>query len=36
VQPVVAIDEHRFEGPGPVTRRTAMGAVARIRADLAS
>jgi branched-chain amino acid aminotransferase len=36
VQPVVAIDEHRFEGPGPVTQRTGAAAVARIRAELAS
>jgi branched-chain amino acid aminotransferase len=36
VQPVVAIDEHRFEGPGTVTQRTAAAAVARIRAELAS
>ena len=36
VQPVVAIDGHRFDGPGPVTRRTAEAAVARIRAELAS
>jgi branched-chain amino acid aminotransferase len=36
VQPVVAINEHRFEGPGPVTRRTAEAAVARIQAELAS
>jgi branched-chain amino acid aminotransferase len=36
VQPVVEIDEHRFKGPGPVTRRTAAGALARIRAELAS
>jgi branched-chain amino acid aminotransferase len=36
VQPVVAIDEHRLEGPGPVSRRTAAAATARIRAELAS
>jgi branched-chain amino acid aminotransferase len=36
VQPVVAIDEHRFDGPGPATRRAAAAAVARIRADLRS
>jgi branched-chain amino acid aminotransferase len=36
VQPVIAIDEHRFEGPGPVTERTRAAAVARIRAELAS
>lgn len=36
VQPVVGVDEHRFEGPGPVTRRTAEAAVARIQAELAS
>jgi branched-chain amino acid aminotransferase len=36
VQPVVAIDDHRFEGPGPVTRRTGEATVARIRAELAS
>jgi branched-chain amino acid aminotransferase len=36
VQPVVAIDDHRLDGPGPVTRRTADAAVARIRAELAS
>jgi branched-chain amino acid aminotransferase len=36
VQPVVAVDEHRFEGPGPVSQRTAMAAAARIRAELAS
>ncbi len=36
VQPVVAVDEHTFEGPGPVTRRTQAAVVARIRAELAS
>jgi branched-chain amino acid aminotransferase len=36
VQPVVLIDEHRFDGPGPVTERTRAAAVARIRAELAS
>ena len=36
VQPVVAVDEHTFAGPGPVTRRTASAAVARIRAELRS
>jgi branched-chain amino acid aminotransferase len=36
VQPVVAVDEHRLEGPGPVSRRTAAAATARIRAELAS
>jgi len=36
VQPVVAVDEHIFAGPGPVTRRTATAAVARIRAELQS
>jgi branched-chain amino acid aminotransferase len=36
VQPVVAVDEHTFAGPGPVTRRTGEAAVARIRAELAS
>ena len=36
VQPVVAIDDQRFEGPGPITQRTADAAVARIRAELAS
>lgn len=34
VQPVVAIDEHTFAGPGPVTQRTAAAAVGRIRAEL--
>jgi branched-chain amino acid aminotransferase len=36
VQPVVAVDEHTFKGPGPVTVRTAAAAVARIRAELSS
>jgi branched-chain amino acid aminotransferase len=36
VQPVVAVNEHRLEGPGPVTRRTAEATVARIQAELAS
>jgi branched-chain amino acid aminotransferase len=36
VQPVVAIDDHIFVGPGPVSQRTAEAASARIRAELAS
>jgi branched-chain amino acid aminotransferase len=36
VQPVAAIDEHRFTASGAVTQRTATAAVARIRAELAS
>jgi len=36
VQPVVAVDEHTFAGPGPVTQRTGAAVVARIRAELAS
>ena len=36
VQPVVAVDDHTFAGPGPVTQRTASAAVARIRAELQS
>ncbi len=34
VQAVVAVDEHTFAGPGPVTQRTATATVARIRAEL--
>ncbi len=36
VQPVAAVDEHRFDRPTPVSRRTAAAAAARIRAELAS
>jgi branched-chain amino acid aminotransferase len=36
VQPVAAVDDHRFSGPRPVTERTAVAAVARIRAELGS
>jgi branched-chain amino acid aminotransferase len=36
VQPVTAVDEHRFEGSRPVTQRTADAVEARIRAELAS
>jgi branched-chain amino acid aminotransferase len=36
VQAVVAIDEHTFDGPGPVTQRTAQAALAHIQAELGS
>jgi branched-chain amino acid aminotransferase len=36
VQPVMAVDGHSFDGPGPVTERTGAAAVARIRAELGS
>jgi branched-chain amino acid aminotransferase len=36
VQAVVAVDEHTFDGPGPVTQRTAQAALARIQAELSS
>jgi branched-chain amino acid aminotransferase len=36
VQTVVAIDEHEFGGPGPVTRSAAEAVEARIRAELSS
>ena len=34
VQPVVAIDDHQFEGPRPVSERTAQAAAERIRVEL--
>jgi branched-chain amino acid aminotransferase len=36
VQTVVAIDEHEFTGPRPVSERTAKAAAERIRAELRS
>jgi branched-chain amino acid aminotransferase len=36
VQPVVAIDDHAFTGPRPVSERTAQAAAQRIRAELRS
>lgn len=36
VQPVVAIDDHHFDGPGPISRRTDAAVVQRIRAELRS